>query len=119
MTDLEQLVHYMAPYYQEAGDLVLLQQYLDKYTYPECAASKLWYELGGKIGLESEGILKVSSGAEKTEYGAPGTMQLACKNQGDYYADLCNALNNIGSVAVKVSKATVGGIPEEYGSTDE
>ena len=118
MTDLEQLVHYMAPYYQETADSVILQAYLDKYIYPECAASHLWYELGGKVGLADEGLLKMSAGAEKFEYGAPGTMQLACEKQGKYYAGLCADLNGIVS-AIKVSKSSVGGIGEEYGSTRE
>ena len=115
LTDLSQLTRFMAPYYQDAGDQTLLQDYLTKYTYPECAASALWYELAGKAGLALKGVQKIDTGAEKFGYSEPGTMQLACNKQGDYYAGICNDLNGVGSCVATVDKATVGGVTEVYG----
>lgn len=119
MTNLEQLRHFMKPYYQEASDDDLLTTYLTTYTYPECAASALWFELAGSVGLEMLGVQKIDSGAEKTVFSEPGTMQLACERQGKYFAERCQDLNGIGSVAIKTSKPSVGGIEEEFGKTSE
>ena len=116
MTDLTKLKHFMEPYYQEVTDETLLQEYLTDYTYPECAASALWYELKGKVGFDSDGVRKIATGSEKFEYSEIGTLQLACDKNGKYYGERCDALNQNGSMAVKVSKATVGGVTETYGS---
>jgi hypothetical protein len=118
VTDLKQLRHFMKPYYQTDDDNILLNDYLTTYTYPECAAGKLWEELGGSKGLGNEGLLKMSTGAEKFEYGTPGTMQLACEKQAKLYNDRCNDIHNIGSCAVKVNKATVANVTEFYGSSE-
>lgn len=117
MTDLKKLRHFMKPYYQIDDDNILLNDYLTQYTYPECAAGALWEELSGSIGLGNEGLLKMSTGAEKFEYGTPGTMQLACKTQAKLYNDRCEIIKGIGSCAIKVSKATVAGVTELYGSS--
>lgn len=109
----------MKPYYQLDDDNILLNDYLSQYIHPECAASTLWEELSGSIGLGNEGLLKMSTGAEKFEYGTPGTMQLACEKQAKLYKDRCETLTSIGSCAIKVSKATVGGVTETYGSPDD
>jgi len=115
VTDLEKLVHFMAPYYQDVSDETLLNAYLVDYIYPECAASTLWYELAGNTGLQLKGLQKIDTGAEKFVYSEPGTMQLACNKQGDYYAVRCNNLQCIGSFAAIVDKATVGGVAEING----
>ena len=115
MTNLEKLTHYMEPYYQDAGDVALLNEYLTEYTYPECAASVLWYELAGKAGLGNKGVQKIDTGAEKFVYSEPGTMQLACIKQGDYYEQRCDDIQGIGSCAIIVDKATVGGVTEAHG----
>lgn len=119
MTDLEKLEHFMKPYYQESGDTTLLETYITDYTYPECAASALWKELAGEVGLQMNGVQKIDSGAEKTVYSEPGTMQLAVIKQGNYYAERCNDIKRIGSIAIKVNSPAVGGIEEIFGSTDE
>jgi len=119
MTNLEKLKHFMAPYYQEVADETLLEEYITDYTYPECAASVLWYELSGKTGLQMDGLQKMDTGAEKFVYSEPGTMQLACNKQGDYYAIRCDMKTGSGSSAIKVSKSTVGNISEDYGSSNE
>ena len=119
MTDLEKLKHFMNPYYQDVSDEALLNVYLTDYTYPECAASALWYELGGKAGLEMQGVQKIDSGAEKTVFSEPGTMQLACDRQANYFGERCNDINGVGSVVVKTSKPNIGGIEETYGKTSE
>ena len=64
-----------------------------------------------------EGVQKIDTGAEKFVYSEPGTMQLACEKQGSYFSERCNDLNGSGSVVVKVSTPTVGGISEEQGSS--
>ncbi len=110
MTNLEKLKHFMAPYYQLSTDEDLLNAYLTDYAYPECAASALWYELGGKAGLSRKGAQGIDTGAEKFKYSEPGTIQLACYKQGDLYQERCNVLTGSGSCVVKVSKATVAGI---------
>ncbi len=119
MTNIDKLKHFMEPYYQEASDLSLLQDYLDEYTHPECAASALWYELKGKIGFDLDGVRKIATGAEKFEYSEIGTMQLACDKNGKYYQSRCEDLAGNGSAAIKVSKADVGGIESYYGSSTE
>ncbi len=119
MKDIDKLKHFMQPYYQEDSDLNLLIAYIDDYSYPECAASALWYELGGSAGLEMQGIQKIDSGAEKTVFSEPGTMQLACERQAKYFGERCSDLNGIGSAAIKTSKPSVGGIEEAYGKTGE
>lgn len=119
MTDVEKLKHFMNPYYQDLVDLGLLTAYITDYQYPECAASALWYELSGKAGLEMQGVQKIDSGAEKTVFSEPGTMQLACDRQGKYFGERCKDLNGIGSVAIKTSKPSIGGIEETYGKTSE
>jgi hypothetical protein len=116
MTSLQKLRKYMKPYYQSDDDNVLLNDYLDEYTHPECAAAALWEELAGEVGLGNEGLLKMSTGAEKFEYGTPGTMQAACEKQAKLYKNRCEAINGEGSCAVKVSSASVGGVTEFYGS---
>lgn len=110
MTDLEKLKHFMAPYYQDAADETLLNAYLVDYIYAECAASALWYELAGKAALNVKGLQAIDTGAEKFKYSEPGTIQLACQKQGDYYSKLCDNKKGIGSCAIKVQKATVAGI---------
>ena len=117
--DIDKLKHFMKPYYQDVGDLTLLNDYLTDYTYPECAASALWFELGGSKGLEMEGVQKIDSGAEKTVFSEPGTMQLACEKQGRYFGERCNDLNGSGSIMIKTSSPSVGGIEETYGKTRE
>lgn len=119
MEDIDKLKHFMSPYYQEDSDLNLLIAYIDDYIYPECAASALWYELGGTVGLGMEGVQKIDSGAEKTVFSEPGTMQLACKRQADYFGERCNDLKGVGSCAIKTSKPSIGGIPEANGKTSE
>jgi len=119
MTDVDKLKHFMKPYYQEDVDLGLLTAYISDYSYPECAASALWFELAGAVGLEMQGVQKIDSGAEKTVYSEPGTMQLACEKQGKYFGERCNDLSGVGSVAIKTSKPAVGGIEEAYGKTNE
>ena len=76
----------------------------------------MWYELAGKTGLALQGLQKIDTGAEKFVYSEPGTMQLACHKQGDYYARRCNDLEGNGSCAIKVARTTVGGVTEAYGS---
>ena len=117
MTNLKKLRHFMSPYYQTDDDNILLNTYLDDYTYPECAAAILWEELGGSVGLGNQGLLKMSTGAEKFEYGTPGTMQAACAKQAALYKDRCDTINGIGACAIRVSKATVAGVTELHGST--
>jgi len=119
VTNANKLKHFMKPYYQELTDMSLLADYITDYTYPECAASALWYELAGEKGLALDGIQKIDTGAEKFVYSEPGTMQLACEKQGKYFAERCNDINGSGSVVVKTSKPTIGGISELYGSSDE
>lgn len=113
MTNLDKLKHFMAPYYQDIEDESLLNDYLADYVYPECAASALWYELAGKVGLNLNGTLKIDTGAEKFQYSEPGTMQLACDRQGKYYEGRCKILKGYGAVAVKVEKSSVAGIDYE------
>ena len=107
----------MKPNYQCKEDEDLLNDYLTTYTYPECAASALWYELQGSTGLENDGINKISTGAEKFDFSEPGTLQLACQRLGDFYKTRCENIKGIGSAAVKVSKATIGGVEEIFGNT--
>ena len=108
----------MEPYYQEDTEEPILVAYLTSYVYPECAASKLWYELKGKVALGMDGIRKISTGAEKFEYVEPTTLQAACDKNGKYYAAECAALKHEGSLAVRVAKGSVGGITEEYGTSN-
>lgn len=117
MSDLKKLKHFMNPYYQTDDDNLLLNDYLTDYTYPECAAAALWEELSGSVGLGKEGLLKMSTGAEKFEYGAPGTMQLACEKQAKLYKQRCEDINGIGACAIIVSKTTVAGVTELYGGS--
>ncbi len=117
LSDLQKLTRFMAPYYQEVGDQTILQDYLTEYTYPECAASALWYELGGTAGMEMQGVSKVDAGAEKFVYNTPSTIQQGLMKQGDYYKERCKDLSNIGSAAIKVSKCPVGNITETFGSS--
>lgn len=119
MTSTEKLKHFMKPYYQEITDISLLETYIADYAYPECAASVLWFELAGELGFQMDGVQKLDTGAEKFVYSEPGTMQLACEKQGKYFAERCNDLNGYGSVMVKVAKGSVGGIAEEFGSSNE
>lgn len=107
----------MKPYYQDVSDVDFLTAYITDYTYPECAASALWNEMVGAVGLAMQGVQKIDSGAEKTVYSEPGTMQLACQKQADYFGIRCNDLRGIGSVAIKTVKPSIGGIEEEYGKT--
>ena len=116
MLDIDKLKHFMEPYYQDITDETLLQEYLDENIYPECAASKLWYELQGKVGFQNEGISKINTGAEKFEYSQIGTLQLACERNGKYYDDKCKELNQNGSLVVRIAKGVVGGVTEDYGS---
>lgn len=116
MSPLEYLQHFMLPYYNTDADITLLETYLTDYVHPECAASALWNELSGRLAFANEGMLKISIGAEKFEYAAPGTLQLACQRQYNIYSERCDALNSIGSCAIKVDKATVGGVTELFGS---
>ncbi len=118
MTELQKLIHFMQPYYQTAADMALLEAYITQYTYAECAASALWYELKGKAGLQLQGVQKIDTGAEKFVYSEPGTMQLACQKNGDYYSQRCDDILGIGSCAVKVSRTTVGGVAETFGKSD-
>lgn len=117
MTDLAKLKHFMSPYYQEDVDEALLNDYLTDYKYPECAASKLWYELKGKLALGMDGLRKIATGAEKFEYVEPTTLQAACDKNGKYYEEQCAALKYEGSMAIRVAKTTIGGITEEYGTS--
>lgn len=117
MTDLVKLRHFMSPYYQIDDNNILLNAYLDDYTYPECAAAALWEELGGAVGLGNQGLLKVATGAEKFDYATPGTMQAACVKQAKLYKDRCDVIGGIGSCAVRISKATVAGVTELHGSS--
>jgi len=119
MTDVEKLKHFMKPYYQEVSGVGLLTTDRADYTYPECAASALWFELAGAAGLALEGVQKIDTGAEKFVYSEPGTMQLACDRQGKYFSERCNDLNGYGSASIVVSKPSVGGIEEEFGSSNE
>lgn len=119
MTNLAKLKHFMAPYYQDASDETLLTDYLANYAYPECAASALWYELRGSKGLELEGVQKIDTGAEKFVYSEPGTIQLACGKQGDYFAERCNMLTGSGSAAIKTSGAKVAGVSQNFGRDNE
>jgi hypothetical protein len=112
---LEQLTRFMEPYYQAAGDQTLLQDYLDEYQYAECAAAALWNELLGKAGLAMKGTLKIDTGAEKFVYSEPGTMQLACQRAANLYTQRCDDIKGQGSCAIRVSKATVGGVEEAFG----
>ena len=109
----------MSPYYQDVSDTPLLDEYITTYTYPECAASALWFELGGRVGMQMDGVQKIDTGAEKFVYSEPGTMQLACERQGKYFGERCDMVMGHGSAAIKTSKASVGGITEEFGSNDE
>lgn len=112
MTELDKLKHFMKPYYQTDDDETLLNDYLTEYTYAVCAASALWYELAGEVGLNQDGLQQVDTGAEKFKYSEPGTIQLACTRQAAHYEKRCNAINKIGSCSVKVIKAPVAGIED-------
>ena len=116
LSDLQKLRRFMKPYYQDDDDNVVLNAYLTDYTYPECAAQVLWEELSGEVGLGNMGLLKMSTGAEKFEYGTPGTIQAACDKQAKLYKERCEVINGVGSCAIKVSKSSVGGVTELYGS---
>ncbi len=109
----------MKPYYQETTDNTLLTQYVEDYTYAECAAQALWGELQGSAGMQMEGVQKLDTGAEKFVYSEPGTMQLACKRSADYFGERCEMLTKTGAMAAKVSKASVGGVTEVFGSNNE
>ena len=114
MTEIEKLKHFMKPYYQETSDNTLLQTYIEDYTYSECAAQTLWSELMGEAGMQMEGLQKIDTGAEKFVYSEPGTMQLACKKASDYYGERCAIRNNVGAVAVKVTRSNVAGLTQEH-----
>lgn len=110
LSDLDRLKHYMEPYYQEDSDEDLLSAYLEDYTYPECAAEKLWFELEGKAGLGLQGLTKMDTGSEAFTYSEPGTMQLACQKAAEYYREQCFIKKRVGSAAIKVAKTPIGGV---------
>lgn len=120
MDELDKLKHFMKPYYQDGTPETdaFLTAYLTEYTYAECAAAALWGEKAGELAFENEGLLKTSTGAEKFEFGAPGTMQLAAKNQSEYYQSRCDDLNSVGACAIRVKKNSVGGIEEINGTSE-
>ncbi len=112
MTKLAKLKHFMKPYYQEETDEELLNAYIAQYIHPECAASALWYELMGSVGLHVDGLQQIDTGAEKFKYSEPGTVQLACERAAKHYEKRCNSILGIGSCVAKVKKATVAGIED-------
>jgi len=97
----------------------LMTEYVSQYTYAECAASALWSELSGTVGLQDQGLSKIDTGAEKFVYSAPTTLQEACRNQAKYYSQLCRNLNGEGSAAIKVAHETVAGVTGTFGRTDD
>lgn len=109
-TNLEKLAHYMKPLYQEATDVALLEEYLSEYTYPECAAAKLWEEKAGEYALSGGGITEMITGAEKFKYSSPETLQKVAMENAYRYQQRCDDIKGYGSCAIPVAKAPVGGV---------